>query len=240
MLRACELPDEARQALSADQPSSRDHRVVNGRGGGSRARTSRSVASDHLPITSSATALAWVTSAAAAHLPNTKRIRAFKLMRIAGAYGGDEQNRELQRSTAPPGSPRRRSRSTCTGSRRPSGVTTASSGGSSTCTISRCRDRLRPARLPPQGGLLRRMMEDYSRAGTRRPATSSSRPPHRQGHFVRDVRAPRLVLRRDVPADAPRRDARPPEEGPRQDYYLKPMNCPFHWLDLQGAWPVLP
>ena len=96
----------------------------------------------------------------------------------------------------------------------------------------------------PKGGIIRREMEDYSRA-------RSTRPPgyelvvhaaHHQGRPLRDLRAPRLVRRRHVPADADRRGARRRGHIRRQgvDYYLKPMNCPFHILIYQARGAVLP
>ena len=65
-------------------------------------------------------------------------------------------------------------RSTCTGSRRPSGATTASSAPSSTCSRSPRRSAPGLAVFHPKGGTVRRIMEEYSRAAPRsRPATSS-------------------------------------------------------------------
>ena len=61
----------------------------------------------------------------------------------------------------------------------------------------------------PKGGIVRRLMEDYSppapRAGRLRVRQLAA---HHQGGAVRDVRPPRLVRRRHVPADGARRGAR--------------------------------
>ena len=75
------------------------------------------------------------------HVPSTGRLGAFKLMRVAGAYWrGNEKGPQLQyASTAPRGRTRRRSPSICTGSRKLSGATIASSVPSSTCSASPTR-----------------------------------------------------------------------------------------------------
>ena len=61
----------------------------------------------------------------------------------------------------------------------------------------------------PKGGLVRRLMEDYSRqrheeAGLRVRQLAA----HHEGGALRDVGAPRVVRRRDVPADPLRRRGR--------------------------------
>ena len=100
-------------------------------------------------------------------------------------------------STAPPGSPRRRSRSTCTGSRRPSGATTASSGRDLDLYSLPRRARLRPGRLPPQG------RRDQARDGGLRPPAAHRgglrvrrHPAHLQGGAVPHLRAPAVLRRR--------------------------------------------
>ena len=80
----------------------------------------------------------------------------------------------------------------------------------------------------PKGGIVRRLMEDYSPPAPRgRPATSSSTRPHiTKADLFETSGPPRLVRRRHVPADGAATRAR--------DYYLKPMNCPFHILIYQS------
>ena len=61
----------------------------------------------------------------------------------------------------------------------------------------------------PKGALVRRIMEEYSRqrheaVGLRVRELAA----HHEGGAVRDLRPPRLVRRRHVPADAPRRRRR--------------------------------
>ena len=99
-------------------------------------------------------------------------------------------------STAPRGSRRPRSRSTCTGSRRPSGATTASSVPSSTSSRSPRRSARgsrsstrRAARPQAHGGLLARA----PRGGGLRVRELAA---HHEGAPVRDVGPPRLVRRR--------------------------------------------
>jgi threonyl-tRNA synthetase len=71
------------------------------------------------------------------HVPSTDRLGAFKLMRVAGPTGGaTRRTSSCSGSTAPRGRPTPRSRSTCTGWRRPSAGTTASWAPSSTCSPS--------------------------------------------------------------------------------------------------------
>ena len=93
----------------------------------------------------------------------------------------------------------------------------------------------------PKGGIIRREMEDYSRASaTRRRATSSSTPrtsPRRtlfeiSGHldWYADGMFPPMDLDEERDADGQRHAQAP------QNYYLKPMNCPMHNLifDARG------
>ena len=74
------------------------------------------------------------------------------------------------------------------------------------------RDRLRAcAVFHPKGGVIRREMEDYTPAPPRGGGLRvRQHPAHHQGPAVRDLRPPRLVRRRHVPAHAARRGARTP------------------------------
>ena len=176
------------------------------------------------------------TCAAARTCRTTRHIPAFKLTRSAAAYWrGSEKNPQLQRiyGTAWESAGRAR-RPTWSGSPRPSAATTAGSAPSWTCSASRTRSAPGWRSSTPRAAIIRKEMEDYSRAPARaRRATSSSTPrtsPRAQlfetsGHL-------RLVRRGHVPADAARRGARRGRHvrKPGQDYYLKPMNCPMHNL----------
>ena len=59
----------------------------------------------------------------------------------------------------------------------------------------------------PKGGLVRKLMEDYSRAEHERWLRVRVHPAHRQGRVVRDQRSPQLVRRQHVPAHGARRGA---------------------------------
>ena len=71
----------------------------------------------------------WLDLCRGPHLPSTGKLgKAFKLMKLAGAYWrGDASNASCSASTAPPGATRRSSRPICTCSRRPRSATTAGS-----------------------------------------------------------------------------------------------------------------
>jgi hypothetical protein len=72
------------------------------------------------------------------HAPSTKRIKAFKLLSVAGAYWrGDASRRCSRASTARRSSPRRTSPRISSGSSRPARATTASSAASSTVPVQR-------------------------------------------------------------------------------------------------------
>ena len=74
------------------------------------------------------------------HVPTTRYIPAFGLMRTAAAYWrGTRRTSSCSASTARRGRARRRWRRTCTRSPRPSGATTAASARSWTCSPSRTR-----------------------------------------------------------------------------------------------------
>ena len=141
--------------------------------------------------------LAWKDLCRGPHLPTTKRIPAFKLMRTR--RGVLARRREEQ---AAPAHLRHRlgdqggaRGAPAPASRRPSGATTASSAASSTSLLPR-RARLRPGGLPPQG------RRDQAGDGGLRPAAAHRgglrvrrHPAHLQGGAVPHLRAP-AVLRR--------------------------------------------
>ena len=171
------------------------------------------------------------------HVPSTRRLGAFKLT--------EGRRRLLARRRARPDAPahlrhgvgvrRPRSRSTCTGSRRPSGATTAGSAPSSTCSRS-------PRRSAPG-----------SRCSTRRARSSASswRTTPAQRHEAAGyefVNTPHITKANlfetsghlDWFADGmfPPMDARRGRRGTK--YYLKPMNCPFHILIYKSRHALVP
>jgi threonyl-tRNA synthetase len=168
------------------------------------------------------------------HLPTTRHIPAFKLMRSAAAYWrGSEKNPQLQRIYG-----------TAWESRD------ALKAHLELLAEAEKRDHRRLgaeldlfsfpdeigsglAVFHPKGGTMRRVMEDYSRRAHERAGYEFVNTPHiTKGHlfevsghldWYRDGMYPPMHL--DEERDA---DGNVKRQG--QDYYLKPMNCPFHNL----------
>jgi threonyl-tRNA synthetase len=168
------------------------------------------------------------------HLPTTRHIPAFKLMRSAAAYWrGSEKNPQLQRIYG-----------TAWESRD------ALKAHLELLAEAEKRDHRRLgaeldlfsfpdeigsglAVFHPKGGTMRRVMEDYSRRAHERAGYDFVNTPHiTKGHlfevsghldWYRDGMYPPMHL--DEERDA---DGNVKRQG--QDYYLKPMNCPFHNL----------
>ena len=136
--------------------------------------------------------------------PVDGRLGHFKLQKVAGAYWrGNEKGPMLQRiyGTAWESDAGARRR-TSTSSSRPRSATTASWPTSSTCSASRSEIGGGLAVWHPKGAIVRKLMEDYSRAPPRtgRLRVRVHAAPG-EGVAVRDERPPRLVRRRHVPAD---------------------------------------
>ncbi|HJT03315.1 MAG TPA: threonine--tRNA ligase [Pseudonocardiaceae bacterium] len=168
------------------------------------------------------------------HVPTTRYIPAFKLMRTAAAYWrGSERNPQLQRIYG--------------------------TAWESTEALERHLELLAEAQrrdhrklgveldlfsfpdeigsgLPvfhPRGGTVRRVMEDYSRRRHEEAGYEFVNSPHitkgelfeTSGHldWYADAMFPAMHLDAELAADGTVRK-------PGQDYYLKPMNCPFHNL----------
>ena len=98
-------------------------------------------------------------------------------------------------------------------------------------------DRLGPGRVPPQG---RHRPQDHggllAGSATRRPATSSSTRPTSPR---RSCSRPRATSTGYADGMYPPMDF-DDEAGDGQDYYLKPMNCPFHILIYRSRQRSLP
>jgi threonyl-tRNA synthetase len=168
------------------------------------------------------------------HVPTTRYIPAFRLMRTAAAYWrGNEQNSQLQRIYG--------------------------TAWESTEALERHLELLAEAQrrdhrrlgaeldlfsfpdeigsgLPvfhPRGGTVRRVMEDYSRRRHEEAGYEFVNSPHitkaqlfeTSGHldWYADSMFPPMHLDEELAQDGTVRK-------PGQDYYLKPMNCPFHNL----------
>jgi threonyl-tRNA synthetase len=168
------------------------------------------------------------------HLPTTKRIPAFKLMRTAAAYWrGDEKNKQLQRIYG----------------------TAWESKEALEAHLHRIeeaerRDHRKLGReldlfsfpdeigsglavFHPKGGVLRRTMEDYSRRRHEEAGYEFVYTPHitkgglfeTSGHlqWYAEGMYPPMHVDEERGADGA-------VTKPGQDYYLKPMNCPMHNL----------
>ncbi|MEO6711792.1 MAG: threonine--tRNA ligase [Mycobacteriales bacterium] len=165
---------------------------------------------------------AWTDLCRGPHLPNTKAIPAFKLMRTAAAYWrGDEKNQQLQRIYG----------------------TAWESKEALEAHLHRIEEAERRdhrklgaeldlfsfpdeigsglAVFHPKGGIIRREMENYSRLRHDEAGYSFVNTPHitKEDLFLRSGHLPHY-------ADT----MFPPMEFEGANYYLKPMNCPFHIL----------
>ena len=168
------------------------------------------------------------------HLPSTKHIPAFKLMRSAGAYWrGSEKNPMLQRIY---------------GTAWPS--VDALNAYLELLLEAEKRDHRRLgaeldlfsfpeeigsglAVFHPKGGIIRRVMEDYSRIRHEDEGYEFVYSPHitksalfeTSGHldWYADGMYPPMVMDEELHADGT-------VKRPGQKYYMKPMNCPFHNL----------
>jgi threonyl-tRNA synthetase len=168
------------------------------------------------------------------HLPSTKHIPAFKLMRSAGAYWrGSEKNPMLQRIY---------------GTAWPS--VDALNAYLELLLEAEKRDHRRLgaeldlfsfpeeigsglAVFHPKGGIIRRAMEDYSRTRHENEGYEFVYSPHitksalfeTSGHldWYADGMYPPMIMDEELHADGTVKKA-------GQQYYMKPMNCPFHNL----------
>ncbi len=168
------------------------------------------------------------------HLPSTRLIPAFRLMRTAAAYWrGSEKNPQLQRiyGTAWPSRDALKQHLALLEEaekrdHRRLGVE---------LDLFSFPDEIGSglAVFHPKGGIVRRIMEDYSRQRHEAGGYEFVYSPHitkaalfeTSGHlqWYADGMYPPMQLDADIDADGNVR-------RPGQDYYLKPMNCPFHTL----------
>jgi threonyl-tRNA synthetase len=168
------------------------------------------------------------------HLPSTKMIPAFKLMRTAGAYWrGSEKNPMLQRIY---------------GTAWPSAEELDAYLAYLVEAEKRDHRKLGAeldlfsfpeeigsglAVFHPKGGIIRRAMEDYSRKRHEEEGYEFVYSPHitkaalfeKSGHleWYAEGMYPPMILDEELHADGTVRRA-------GQHYYMKPMNCPFHNL----------
>ena len=172
------------------------------------------------------------------HLPSTKHIPAFKLMRSAGAYWrGSEKNPMLQRiyGTAWPSQDEL-------------------NGYLEMLAEAEKRDHRKLGQeldlfsfpeeigsglavFHPKGGIVRRAMEDYSRKRHEEEGYEFVYSPHltkaalfeKSGHldWYSEGMYPPMIMDEELHADGTIKRA-------GQQYYMKPMNCPFHNLIFQS------
>ena len=104
------------------------------------------------------------------------------------------------------------------------------------------RNRFRPSGFPPQGrnhpARARGLFAPQAQRGGLR---VRQQPAHHQGGAVQDLRPPRLVRRRHVPADAPRRRVQRGRHGTQAGPGLLPQadELPDALPDLPVAWAVV-
>jgi threonyl-tRNA synthetase len=228
--------DEARREL-ADEPYKIELIGLKGSAGGHDDGAEVEVGGSQLTIYDNigrVGSAVWKDLCRGPHLPTTKRIPAFKLMRSAAAYWrGDEANKQLQRvyGTAWPSKE-------------------ALDDYLEALAEAERRDHRRigaeldlfsfPEEIGsglsvfhPKGGILRKTMEDYSRQRHIEEGYEFVYSPHiskgalfeTSGHlqWFADGMYPPIEIDPELNADGSVRK-------PGQHYYLKPMNCPFHCL----------
>jgi len=172
------------------------------------------------------------------HLPSTKHIPAFKLMRSAAAYWrGSEKNPMLQRIYG-----------TSWPSQDELNAYLELLAEAEKRDHRRLGQELDLFSFPeeigsglavfhPKGGIIRRAMEDYSRKRHEEESYEFVYSPHltkaalfqKSGHldWYSEGMYPPMILDEELHADGTVRRA-------GQQYYMKPMNCPFHNLIFQA------
>jgi threonyl-tRNA synthetase len=178
--------------------------------------------------------LAWKDLCRGPHLPTTKRIPAFRLLRTAAAYWrGNEKNPQLQRIYGTAWESKEALEDHLH-QLEEAGRRDHRRLGAELDLFS-FPDEIGSglAVFHPKGGILRKEMEDYSRAQHVAAGYEFVYSPHiskatlfeTSGHldWFADGMYPPLRVDEERDADGNLRK-------PGQDYYLRPMNCPFHCL----------
>ncbi len=179
--------------------------------------------------------VAWRDLCRGPHLPNTRQIgKGFSLTRAAAAYWrGNEKNKQLQRiyGTAWPSTDEHdayieRLAEAQRRDHRKLGVE---------LDLFSFPDEIGSglAVFHPKGGIMRKVMEDYSRQRHEAAGYEFVYSPHITKSNLFETSG-HLQWYADGMFPAMKLDAELDEKGgvrkPGQDYYLKPMNCPFHIL----------
>jgi threonyl-tRNA synthetase len=176
----------------------------------------------------------WTDLCRGPHLPTTRRIPAFKLMRTAAAYWrGSEKNPQLQRIYGTAWASRDDLKAYLARLEEAAKRDHRKLGAE--LDLFSFPDELGSglAVFHPKGGVLRKELEDYSRAKHAAAGYEFVNTPHitkgalyeTSGHleWYADGMFPPMHLDAEFGADGDIRK-------PGQDYYLKPMNCPMHCL----------
>jgi threonyl-tRNA synthetase len=176
----------------------------------------------------------WTDLCRGPHVPTTRRIPAFSVMRSAAAYWrGSEKNPQLQRIYGTAWASRDDLKAYLNQLAEAAKRDHRKLGQD--LDLFSFPDELGSglAVFHPKGGILRKSMEDYSRAKHVEAGYEFVNTPHItkstlyevSGHlqWYADGMYPPMHLDEEVDADGTIRKA-------GQDYYLKPMNCPMHCL----------
>ena len=183
--------------------------------------------------------LAWKDLCRGPHLPTTRHIPAFKLMRVAAAYWrGNEKNRQLQRIYGTAWESKEALKAYLDHLAEAEKRDHRKLGAE--LDLFSFPDEIGSglAVWHPKGGTVRRVMEDYSRQRHEEGGYEFVNSPHitkgalfeTSGHldWYRENMYPPMHV--DAEIDEETGEVR----KPGQDYYLKPMNCPFHNLIFQA------
>jgi threonyl-tRNA synthetase len=218
-----EVTEEEARAELADEPYKLELIGLKGAAGTEGADVE--VGGDQLTIYDNLHAdgsLAWKDLCRGPHLPTTRRIPAFRLMRSAGAYWrGSEQNPQLQRIYGTAWESRDALKNYLTFLEEAEKRDHRKIGAELDLFSFPEEIGSGLAVFHPKGGIIRREMENYSRRRHEEAGYSFVNSPHitkedlfqTSGHlqWFADGMFPPMEM-----------------EGSR--YYLKPMNCPFHIL----------
>jgi threonyl-tRNA synthetase len=178
--------------------------------------------------------LAWKDLCRGPHLPTTRHIPAFKLMRVAAAYWrGNEKNPQLQRIYGTAWESKEAMKAYLDHLAEAEKRDHRKLGAE--LDLFSFPEEIGPglAVWHPKGGIVRRVMEEYSRRRHEESGYEFVYTPHltkaalfqTSGHleWYADGMYPPLQIDAEHDADGNLRK-------PGQDYYLKPMNCPMHLM----------
>jgi threonyl-tRNA synthetase len=182
--------------------------------------------------------IVWTDLCRGPHLPTTKRIPAFKLMRTAAAYWrGSEKNPQLQRIYGTAWASRDALKAYLVQLEEAAKRDHRKLGAE--LDLFSFPEEIGPglAVFHPKGGVLRKCLEDYSRLRHEQAGYEFVYTPHltkaklfeTSGHleWYADSMYPPMHLDEERDADGSIR-----RQG--QDYYPKPMNCPMHIMIYQS------